>query len=420
MEKDEAKAMGEAILKKPIAATKEMKKIMAHHFYELDEAVKSKKQKVAWCTSVGPAEILRAMGFLVYYPENHGAMLGATRTAMDCIPLANRIGYSPDICSYTTSDIGAYLKGETPIAKAYPGITCIPKPDVLAYNTNQCRDVLDWFSFYGREWKLPVIGISTPLSVGEMTKEYIADVSGQMRALIKPLEEISGQKFDMDRLKRVLALSLEATKLWKACLFAASAIPSPTTFFDSTIHMGPAVVLRGTEEAVAYYKLLLAELKERVKDKVAAVEGEKYRIYWDGMPIWGKLREHSDLFASLKTSIVASTYCNSWIFEAFDPEDPFDSMARAYTELFIVRTDEVKERYITEMLKTFSCDGIIYHDSKTCPNNSNARYGMPQRLTKRTGIPHLILQGDLNDLRLFSEEQAKTNIEAFVEGIEEK
>jgi benzoyl-CoA reductase/2-hydroxyglutaryl-CoA dehydratase subunit BcrC/BadD/HgdB len=412
--------MAEEAKRKQIAAAKEMKKIMAQHFYELDEAVKTQKRKVAWCTSVGPAEILRAMGFLVYYPENHGAILGATRTAMDYIPYANRIGYSPDICSYTTSDIGAFLKGETPLSKAYEGITCIPKPDVLAYNTNQCRDVLDWFSFYGREWKLPVIGISTPLSVGEITKEYIADVSGQMKGLIKPLEEISGQKFDMDRLKRMLALSLEATKLWKACLFAASAIPSPITFFDMTIHMGPAVVLRGTEEAVAYYKLLLAELKERVKDKVSAVEGEKYRIYWDGMPIWGKLREHSDLFASLKTSIVASTYCNSWIFEAFDPDDPFDSMARAYTELFIVRTDEVKERYITEMLKTFSCDGIIYHDSKTCPNNSNARYGMPQRLTKKTGIPHLIIQGDLNDLRLFSEEQAKTNIEAFIEGISER
>jgi benzoyl-CoA reductase/2-hydroxyglutaryl-CoA dehydratase subunit BcrC/BadD/HgdB len=406
--------------RKQIAAAKEMKKIMAQHFYELDEAVKTKKRKVAWCTSVGPAEILRAMGFLVYYPENHGAILGATRTAMDYIPYANRMGYSPDICSYTTSDIGAFLKGETPLSKAYEGITCVPKPDVLAYNTNQCRDVLDWFSFYGREWKLPVIGISTPLSVGEIAKEYIADVSGQMKALIKPLEEISGQKLDRDRLKRVLALSLEATKLWKACLFAASAIPSPITFFDMTIHMGPAVVLRGTEEAVTYYKLLLAELKERVKDKVSAVEGEKYRIYWDGMPIWGKLREHSDLFASLKTCIVASTYCNSWIFEAFDPDDPFDSMARAYTELFIVRTDEVKERYITEMLKTFACDGIIYHDSKTCPNNSNARYGMPQRLTKKTGIPHLIIQGDLNDLRLFSEEQTKTNIEAFMEGVSER
>lgn len=412
--------MAEETKRKEIAATKEMKKIMAKHFYELDEAAKTKKQKIAWCTSVGPAEILRALGFLVYFPENHGAILGATRKAMEYIPYANRIGYSPEICSYTTSDIGAYLKGETPLSKAYEGITCVPKPDVLAYNTNQCRDVLDWFSFYGKEWNLPVIGISTPRSVGAVTKEYIDDVSNQMKALIKPLEEISGRKFDMDELKRVLALSLEATRLWKACLFTASAIPSPITFFDMTIHMGPAVVMRGTEEAVAYYKFLLSELQERVKDQLSAVEGEAYRLYWDGMPIWGKLREHSGFFSSLKASIVASTYCNSWIFEAFNPEDAFDSMARAYTELFIVRTEEMKERYITEMFKTFSCDGIIYHDSKTCPNNSNARYGMPQRLTKKTGIPHLILQGDLNDLRLFSEEQAKTNIEAFIEGLSEK
>jgi benzoyl-CoA reductase/2-hydroxyglutaryl-CoA dehydratase subunit BcrC/BadD/HgdB len=412
--------MAEGVKRKPIAATKEMKRIMAEHFYELDEAAKTKKRKIAWCTSVGPAEILRAMGFLVYFPENHGAILGATRAAMDCIPYANRVGYSPDICSYTTSDIGAFLKGETPLSKAYEGITSVPKPDVLVYNTNQCRDVLDWLSFYGREWNLPVLGISTPRGVGEMMKEYIEDVSGQMKALIKPLEGIAGRKFDVEDLKRVLGLSLETTKLWKACLYTASVIPSPITFFDMTIHMGPAVVMRGTEDAVTYYQLLLQELQERVKNKVAAVEGEAFRLYWEGMPIWGRLKEHSELFASLNSCIVASTYCNSWIFEAFDPDEPFDSMARAYTELFIVRTDQIKEGYMTEMFKTFSVDGIIYHDSKTCPNNSNARYGMPQRLTEKTGIPHLIIQGDLNDLRLFSEEQARTNIEAFIEGLSER
>lgn len=77
-----------------------MKKLMADHFYELDKAMKDKNPKIAWCTSVGPAEILRALGFLVYFPENHGAILGATRMATDLIPIANAIGYSPDICSY--------------------------------------------------------------------------------------------------------------------------------------------------------------------------------------------------------------------------------------------------------------------------------------------------------------------------------
>ena len=69
-----------------IAAAKTMRKLMADHFYELDRAVKEGRPKVAWCTSVGPAELLRAMGFLVYFPENHGAMLGATRMATETIP----------------------------------------------------------------------------------------------------------------------------------------------------------------------------------------------------------------------------------------------------------------------------------------------------------------------------------------------
>ena len=87
---------------------------MADHFFELKEAVETGSRKIAWCTSVGPAELLRAMGFLVYFPENHGALLGATRMATDLIPAANAMGYSPDICSYLTADIGSYLKNETP------------------------------------------------------------------------------------------------------------------------------------------------------------------------------------------------------------------------------------------------------------------------------------------------------------------
>jgi benzoyl-CoA reductase/2-hydroxyglutaryl-CoA dehydratase subunit BcrC/BadD/HgdB len=43
---------------------------------------------------------------------------------------------------------------------------------------------------------------------------------------------------------------------------------------------------------------------------------------------------------------------------------------------------------------------------------------MPQRLEKRLGIPCLVINGDLNDLRCYSEEQTRTNIEAFVEQLE--
>jgi benzoyl-CoA reductase/2-hydroxyglutaryl-CoA dehydratase subunit BcrC/BadD/HgdB len=44
---------------------------------------------------------------------------------------------------------------------------------------------------------------------------------------------------------------------------------------------------------------------------------------------------------------------------------------------------------------------------------------MPERLSEKLGIPVLTINGDLCDLRCYSEEQAKTNIEAFVEQLEE-
>lgn len=409
----------EEVVLRRLKTSKDIGKFMSDYYHELDAASKSGKQKIAWCTSVGPAEILRGMGFLIYFPETHSAMLGSTRMATELIPKANAIGYSPEICSYLTADIGAFLQGVTPLSKAFPGIERIPGCDVLVYNTNQCRDVQDWFAWYSRQFGVPSVGIETHRNIGTVTDTHVSSIVGQMESLVEPLEKIAGRRLDMDELKQAVALSRQCSDLWEEVLATAAAVPSPLTFFDGTTLMGPAVVGRGTQKAIDVYKLLLEELHERIAQGVGAIGEEKYRIYWDGMPVWGRLGPHSKLFAGLKANVIASTYCSSWIFSALDPEKPMESMARAYTELFIVRSDEYKENYIKGKLELFHCDGIIYHDAKTCPNNSNCRYGLPQRLQAQTNIPALMINGDLNDLRLLSDEQTKTNIEAFIEQLEE-
>jgi len=88
------------VARKVINTAKEMGLFMKDYCYELNEAATTGRRKIAWFTSVGPTELLRAMGFLVYFPETHVAMLGSTRTATDVIPSANALGYSPEICSY--------------------------------------------------------------------------------------------------------------------------------------------------------------------------------------------------------------------------------------------------------------------------------------------------------------------------------
>jgi benzoyl-CoA reductase/2-hydroxyglutaryl-CoA dehydratase subunit BcrC/BadD/HgdB len=396
-----------------LQSANELRVTMDNYFQRLKQAVETKEKKIAWCTSVGPAELLYSMGFEVYFPENHGAMLGAGKNADKYIPTAVAHGYSPDICSYLTSDIGAFLLNETPLQKS--GFESVPNPDILVFNTNQCREVEDWFSFYARHFNVPIVGIHTPLCISDLNPEIIKSVSDQYHRIIPELEKVAGRKFDMDSFRVTVGLSHEGCVLWKQILQKARNIPSPINFFDSAIHMGPIVVMRGTNYAVDYYKILLAELEERVENNISAVPNERLRLYWEGMPLWYKLSSMAKLFAKLDTCLVASTYCNSWVFDDLDPADPFESSALAYSKLFIVRSDTVKEKILSQLLDEFSVNGIIYHESKTCARNSNNRFGLQNRLFKQTGIPYLEINGDLNDPRCYSEEQSIIAIETFIE-----
>ncbi|NOX46219.1 MAG: 2-hydroxyacyl-CoA dehydratase [Chlorobi bacterium] len=395
-----------------IKTSKLLKQVMADYF----SATKNKSRPLAWCTSVGPAELLRSFGFEVYFPENHGALLGATRKAMDTIPVASKIGYPSDICSYLTADIGSYIRKSTPLTKHY-GLEAPPKPDLIVYNTNQCREVQDWFTFFGNEYNCPVLGIVPPRHMDEVKKEDIDNVSKQFRSLIPECERISGNKFNIDKFRETLKLSKEATGLWKKTLDTSKHSPAPISFFDATIHMGPIVVLRGTEIAKEYYRVLLAELEHNVKNKQGFVANESSRIYWEGMPIWGRLRYLSDLFMQHNSAVVASTYCNSWIFDAFDERHPFESSAFAYTTIFINRSEKAKLEILKNLIDEFRIDGMIFHEAKTCFNNSNSRFGMPARLKEETGIETLIIEADLCDLRFFSEEQSTIKIETLLEQI---
>ncbi|MCF6171256.1 MAG: 2-hydroxyacyl-CoA dehydratase family protein [Bacteroidales bacterium] len=395
-----------------------LKVVMSDYFKRLKDAEETAGKKIAWCTSVGPAELLYSMGFEVYFPENHGAMLGASKKADKYIPSAVAEGYSPDICSYLTSDIGAFLQNETPLQRS--GFEAVPKPDILVYNTNQCHEVADWFSFYARHFDVPILGIHTPLGLNELSDTIINGVAEQFKALVPELEKVSPRKFDMDAFKKSIELSRDACVRWREVLEKAMHRPSPINFFDAAIHMGPIVVMRGTTYALDYYNVLYDELDDRIAKGISSVPNEKYRLYWEGMPLWYQLSNMARLFASLDTCVVASTYCNSWVFDDLDPADPFYSSALAYSKLFIVRSEEVKKEMLQEHLKDYAIDGIIYHDSKTCPRNSNNRFGLQNRLYEETNIPFLEINGDLNDPRCFSEEQSLIAIETFIQQLAEK
>ena len=71
----------------------------------------------------------------------------------------------------------------------------------------------------------------------------VMDIESQMEGIVPELEQLSGEKFDIDGFKEAVHFSRQTSELLMLCLESASAVPVPWSFFDATIRMGPAVVL---------------------------------------------------------------------------------------------------------------------------------------------------------------------------------
>ncbi|MFZ4590345.1 MAG: 2-hydroxyacyl-CoA dehydratase, partial [Ignavibacteria bacterium] len=80
--------------------------------------------------------------------------------------------------------------------------------------------------------------------------------------------------------------------------------------------------------------------------------------------------------------------------------------------------EKAKIEYIKHWAEEFRIDGILFHDAKTCFNNSNSRFGMPLIMKNILNIPVMVIEGDLNDMRFYSEGQNISKMETFLEQIE--
>jgi len=398
----------------PLETAPKLKELITDYYRDLQAASDDPARRIAWCSGTGPVEILRALGLATYFPENHAALIGASRQTGRYIPRALQEGFSQFANSAMASDIGAMLEGDSPLVSVH-GIAGPPAPDVLAYNTNYGNEMIRWFEYYGRHYDRPVIGLHPSTSLHEVGELEVGAATLQMLQMIDRLEKHCHCKLDYDHLAEIVSLSNKCTRLWGEILDLCRQVPTPLTFFDTLIHLAPSIIMRGTPAAVEYYTLLKAEVEYRVANGVAAVPGERFRFYWEGPPIWPALRPLADLFLNHRVAVVGSTYCTISALPGIDPKNPVESMAAVYSGIFHNRSDAWKEDFLVNAFNDYGVDGVVYHEGRTAPSQSNVRYGLEVRLGRRTGLNALVLEGDTHDLRLFSMNQVMQKLRDFIE-----
>jgi bcr-type benzoyl-CoA reductase subunit B len=390
-----------------IAATQQMKQLITDYYIE---AKTTREKPICWITSGGPVEFLIAMGVIPVYPENHGAMCGASKIAVGLAEVAESMGFSPDVCSYARLDIG----GATTQGGAIPG--GLPKPDFLLCCNNICGTVVKWYEELSRIFDVPMFLFDTPFIHKDKPGHATEYVKQQCLELVEFLEERTGRKWSDDRFAEVAMLSVEGVDLWKEVLKTAESRPSPFTCFDAFIHMAPIVTLRGTQEVVDYYRLLRDEMVERVANGIGAVPDEKFRLIWDNIPIWYEMRNLGNLFAGNHACLVADTYTTAWAVD-IKIDDPLTSMADAYTKVYLNISIDIMVEQLIALIERYSADGLVMHSNRSCKPYSLGQYDLAREVTERTGKPSLIIEADMTDSRVYSEAQTRERVEAFIESL---
>lgn len=393
-----------------LETSKDLTRLMTRYY--ATRRLAGKVRPLAWVTSGAPIEILIGMGVATVYPENYGALVGAQRAAVPLAQVAEEHGFSPDLCSYARCHIGSVLN---PKGAPQGGL---PKPDLLVACNNICGTVLKWYQALSSHFNVPLFLLDAPYQhepgLPDHTVQYVA---AQLEELISWVTHHTGHKLNAKRFHRALQLSNQAVTLWRDIRELCQARPSPLNAPDLFLTMAPIVVLRGSQDAVTFYRKLKAEVEGRVARGEGAIFEERYRLLWDNIAIWYQLFRLFSLFTAAGACFVVDTYTNAWSV-SIEADDPILGLARAYSTVYINQSLQARAHLMADMVRRFHVDGMVLHSNRSCKPYSLGQYELLERVGRQTGVPGLILEADMCDSRFYAGEPIKNRIQAFLDLLE--
>ena len=373
------------------------------------------------------AELLRVFDFSIVFPEINSLQAAVRRVAHEYLNQAEDYGYSPDICGYVKADVAVQLRGgEHPMGR-------IPKPRI-AVLTNACNTYIKWAEIWERMYRIPTFTLDVPGSrqAGGQTwpgeRDFENDrryVLAQLRELIARLEEISGQKFDIDRLRETLRHANGMSLGWKRVLELNQSQPSVfNALSDGTIYLGVSNGFRGAPEGARYFNDLADEMAFKAEHHIGTLTDERHRLIFVGVPCYPIFRRFSELFTEWGGTFVTSTYL--WFASGgsnagyqYDLAHPLESLAEG---LLINVRDAMDSMFfqteiLARMIDDYHADGVVFHPIKSCRTVSTGLADNRRALMKLRDIPTLFIESDMMDRRVVSEAQLKNRVDAFFEGL---
>lgn len=391
-------------------------------YYQKSWKAREEGKKVAYCASAFfPVELLWVMDIYPVIPENFSAACAAKQISPQAMEAAESVGWHEELCSYFKCYMG-YCSNPDNLPRP-PGGGLAP-PDMILGIENNCMVQVKWMRVLERFYQLPCHVMHFPVIPDRMRgakcgeakidDHFIALAVAQLKEFVRFLEEQTGKKLDIDRLKEAVRLDhLRSTFFEQACNYRRT-LPCPAGAEDFSSTIGINLIFAGTQIAADFAEKLSRELGERVKAVQSPVPEEKYRLMFSFIPPWYTLGFYN--YFRKFNAVFAYEYYNTFhIVRPLDPEKPFESLALKYMDFYTHWNFRRQADIQVRDAISHRIDGALLGLNKSCKISSLQNRYISERLEKDVGIPSLLFEYDHSDPRIYSDDEVKRKVDDFIE-----
>jgi len=370
------------------------------------------KKPLLWYFFALPQELFRAFDIVSYSPE-YVCGIWASMGSRGISKVQKYFDIAAEhvtdgLCGVNKFPVGLMLSGDSRI------------PDMAIFGASDpCDAAKATYSNLNFCYNVPSFYIDAPYLSDERGYKYVA---GQLKEMIKFLEEHAGHKLDQDRLKEVISYSNEAYATLRKIDDLRKNVPSPIAsrevYAAGTAMMG----LAGTPQIARWLKDRYEVAKEKAKSGEGALKEEKHRLLW----VANHIEMDLTIFDWLEEKYGAVTVASLLGRFPFEPIDVsggestiLKGMAKRVLEYPITRQGrgpvDVFVNEIVRVATDFKADGVILAGNIGCKY-----YWASAQLTKdmvydAIGIPTIPIELSPWDPRVASPEGIRTQFDQFFE-----
>lgn len=364
---------------------------------------------VAAHTVFFPSEIMYAMDIVPMHLETTSWMTALfLGEYADLLSAGAELGLAPEICSPHRGLAGAFATD------------ALPRPDVILWSNMVCDNTAKSGELLMKLTGCPGFFLDHPFQNTEGEMNYLVE---ELADMVRFLEEQSGRKMDWDRLSESVARMDRQIELLREVGKLRQAVPSPFHPQGFLELLTIDYLFAGHPEATEYLETLRQELAEAVSQGKGAVPEERFRLmtlFLPPMYLIGFLERISQEYGAV--SVTEPFFC-SWGEGRLDPSKPLESVARKSYMLPEMRMyGPLDDRALSEIVdsaRQYKIDGAIYYADIGC-RHTCATIKLFKDVLDELDIPVLILDCDVVDPTIASEEEIRDKLERFFELLEDR